>query len=511
MFQMLIAAETPNEPTLWEAYSSSTLGEYLLLIFMIGVALAMLGREQRKLALQPIIFLLLSLFLFCLSTLFSGLGMKEIFSFVAELLLFAAVGRTCFLVVVSALQKMLRWSPEKIYLDLSMAAVYALVLIPVLRKAGVNTTQLLTASAVVSAGLAIATKATLDNIIAGIVVHIHHPFAIGEWIQFDDKREHIGKVKEISWRATTVVTLDAIEVIIPNSKLAEMPLTNFMRPNRYSRRSIYFVCPYSVPPARVHEIVLKAIPGSRGVLETPPPSIVTNLFTDRGIEYWVRFFTELLDIRDGVDGGVRDRIWYALHREGISLPPGVHQVELTESSAESRHAAFQQRTELHEKLLRASSLCMGLSESAFTILAKDSRMCRYLPKEVLIRQDEPGSELFIVSAGTVSVSVKKSDGVSVEVTQLGPGDYFGEMSVLLGDPRSTTVTAISECELLAIGKQAFATAFAESPEIMETVSRTISSRRVELDSHLAQESVPQVKADEAKSLMMKIQKYFGIV
>lgn len=511
MHRLILAAADSAPAPIWGTEFLSTVGEFALLALLIGAALVLLAREQRRLVLLPIVFLFLSASLYVLSMLFSGIGMMSVFGFLAELLLFAAVGRICFVLAVTILQRVLRWSPQKIYLDVCMAVIYVMVLVPVLSKAGLKTSELVTGTTLITAILALAMQSTLGNIFAGIALHLQHPFELGDWIQFDDKREHIGKVKEISWRATTVVTLDSVEVVIPNSKLAEMPLTNFMRPERHSRRSIYFVCPYSVPPARVHEVVLNAIVGARGVVETPAPTIVTNAFTDRGIEYWLRFFTELLDIRDGIDGGVRDRVWYSLNREGITMPPAVHQVELTETSPELNEATARHRLERHEKILQEISLCQGLPETAFQILARESQMRRYLPSEVIIRQDDPGMELFVVSTGTVSVSVMKAGNASVEVTRLGPGDYFGEMSLLLGDPRTTSVTAISECELLVIGKQAFADAFAESPQITATISKTIAARRVELDSRLAQGTARTTQDDEVESLMMKIQKYFGIV
>src|SRR5258708_20344312 len=124
-----------------------------------------------------------------------------------------------------------------------------------------------------------------------MAIQTQRPLEGGSWIKFDDKREHIGKVRKITWGATTAVTLDDVEVIIPNSKLAELPLTNFTKPERWSRRSIYFTCPYSAAPKHVHNTVLAAIRGSWGVLDQPIPSRVTNAFTQRDVEYWLRFLT----------------------------------------------------------------------------------------------------------------------------------------------------------------------------------------------------------------------------
>ena len=481
-----------------------------LFLVMIAVILLLSQREQRRVVVQPIIMMLLSGFLLGLAQLFAGWEMHTTLRLVGEFCLYAAVGHAGFLLVIVALRRAFRWSPQKIYLDIVMAAIYVMIAFPVLSKAGLKTSDLVTSTALITGILALAMQGTLGNIFAGIAIHLHHPFDVGDWIQFNDKREHIGKVKEISWRATTVVTLDSVEVVVPNSKLAEMPLTNFKRPERWSRRSIYFVCPYSVPPAQVHAIVLDAIVGSRGVLTSPAPTIVTNTFTERGIEYWLRFFTEDMDTRDGVDGGVRDRIWYSLDRQGISMPPAVHKVEFTEVSVESKQAMAQNEIQRREGILRGLSLCQGLPESALEIMARESRISRYLPKEVIIRQNDSGSELFVIQAGSVSVSATEGSATtSVVLTRLGPGDFFGEMSLLMGDPRSATVTADSACELLVIDKKVMAAVFASAPDLVNTISNSVASRKENLITRLAETRENEPKGEEI-SVLVKIKKYFGI-
>lgn len=508
LFFLLAADEVAPAPVI-TTFRSSSAGEIAILVLMIVLALAVSPPKYRPLALQPVIFLALGLLMYALDWIFVGFGMHSLFGFLASLFIFACVGRAGFLLIIGILRRLVNWAPQKIYLDVTMGAIYLVVFFQALSNAGLKASDLVTSTAVVTGILALAMQGTLGNIFAGIAIHIHNPFSIGDWIQFDDKREHIGKVKEMSWRATTVVTLDAVEVVVPNSKLAEMPLTNFMRPDLWSRRSVYFVCPYSVPPARVRSIVLQAIEGAKGLKVVPNPTIVTNAFTERGIEYWLRYFIEDLDIRDGIDGGVRDRVWYGLHREGIIMPPAVHNVEMLQVTHESKDALDDREQKRREGILRSLSLWQGLPDQALATLAGQSVINRYLPHEQVIKQHDPGNDLFVVQSGKVKVSVAKPGEAPVELTQLGPGDFFGEMSLFLGAPRSATVTADSECELLVIGKNALAAVLKESPDVAETISRTVESRQTQLASRLAEPS--QDKPTETTStLVSQIKKYFGV-
>ena len=197
-------------------------------------------------------------------------------------------------------------------------------LVVVLWEAGAAAGELFAGSAVLTAVLGFALRDTLGNVVAGLAIHAEHPFEVDDWIQYDTNAAHVGKIVEINWRATKVITLDLAYVIIPNSQLAQASIRNFTKPDPWSRRSLFIVAPYEIPPQRVQSIMLEAVRGSFGVLDSPAPSVVTNNYTERGIEYWVRIFTTEFGQGGRVDGLARDRIFYALARNGIRIPVSTH-------------------------------------------------------------------------------------------------------------------------------------------------------------------------------------------
>ena len=476
---------------------------------LIALLLIALPRERRRQAIQPFVFLVLWGLAFAIEAGFSGTGALEIVAgVIATLFLFTSIGRSCFLLVVAALRSALGLSLDKIFLDILMAIIYLAIGITVLSLGGVAPVELFQGSAIVTLIVGLSLQSTLGNICSGLAIQMQRPFEVGDWIQFDDKREHIGKVREINWRATTAVTLDDVEVIIPNSKLAELPLTNFTKPERWSRRSIYFTCPYSAPPKRVQNIVLEAIRGSWAVLEQPAPSVVTNAFTERGVEYWLRFWTVEFGKRDGVDGEVRDRIWYSLNRAGIAMPIASHEVRLRQVSHESEAESASQEAQSREKLLRAVPLFAGLPAESLVQLAQASRLAPFMANEAIIRQGDEGSELFVVQSGEVAVSVRGNSGQDAELQKLGPGAFFGEMSLLAGDRRAATVRSTTSCELLVIDKPALATVFESAPELVEVISQVVASRIAEKSARLAE--MPAAAAGEKESLVMRAKRYFGI-
>src|SRR2546421_582971 len=112
-------------------------------------------------------------------------------------------------------------APPRIFRDVTQAVVYVIVLMLTLRAVGVEPSSLLTTSALLTAVVGLALQDTLGNMVSGLALQMQRPFQVGDWIQFDPDERQIGKVTEVNWRATTVVTNDLIEVIVPNAHLAK--------------------------------------------------------------------------------------------------------------------------------------------------------------------------------------------------------------------------------------------------------------------------------------------------
>jgi CRP/FNR family transcriptional regulator, cyclic AMP receptor protein len=89
------------------------------------------------------------------------------------------------------------------------------------------------------------------------------------------------------------------------------------------------------------------------------------------------------------------------------------------------------------------------------------QLCRYAKHTVLKRgatlfaKDDPGNSLYAVISGTVKISVSSPDGRNAILNLVGPGELFGEMSVLDGQPRSADATANTNCEIFVIDRRDF--------------------------------------------------------
>src|SRR6185369_7136693 len=146
--------------------------------------------------------------------------------------------------------------------DLTQAVVYVIVVLLTLRLMGVEPTSLLTTSALLTAVIGLALQDTLGNLVSGLALQMQRPFEVGDWIQFDQDPRQVGQVTEVNWRATTLMTSDLVEVIVPNAFLAKAQIRNYSRPSTVSRRSVSVQGPYDESPHRVQDAIARALKGT---------------------------------------------------------------------------------------------------------------------------------------------------------------------------------------------------------------------------------------------------------
>ncbi|MFM1904317.1 MAG: hypothetical protein RLZZ440_2217 [Planctomycetota bacterium] len=481
--------------------------EFVAALAAIGLVTLVLPRGRRRLAAWPLGLLLLAPLPAAVPFLFPDSAEAPAAAILgARFFFLASLLQSALLFVAVAAWERIRPPLPRIFLDVLRWLMVAAAVVAILSAAGVEPGNLFTGSAVVTAVLGFALKDTLGNVFAGLAIHAEHPFEIGDWIQYDGNPSHIGKVTEVNWRATKVITLDEAYVIVPNGQLAQASIRNFTKPDPWSRRSLFVVTPYAVPPQRVQQIILDAIKGSFGVLEHPAPSVVTNAFTERGVEHWVRLFTTQFDKRDRVDGMARDRIWYALARHGIEIPVATHAIRLTPlpPPAPDDQAAVVER--------RAASLAqIGMLEALggdlLRQVATESPERVFAIGEPIIRQNEAGESMFVILSGRVEVTAGDAGGSAVRLAELAAGDFFGEMSLLTGAARVATVTATEETRVVEVSKAVFRQVLEAHPELVTELGRALQRRMAERAQAVA--GIPAAPP-EVQDIFQRIRDFFSL-
>jgi small-conductance mechanosensitive channel len=330
--------------------------------------------------------------------------------------------------------------------------------------------KLLTTSAVGAVVVGFALQDTLGNAFAGLGIQSEKPFRVGHWIRVGDFE---GRVSEVTWRATKLRTKAGNFVVVPNNIIAKEAITNYSEPAVPTRLEIEVGASYLSTPAAVKAAVAEATAQVPRVLKSPPPDALLRAFDGSAITYRVRFWIVDYEFDDEAMDEVRTAVYYAFNRRGIEIPWPI-EVGYSRDWPEPDAATKQGQ---REGILAGVDLLARLSEDQRRAIAGASSIRVYGAGETIVRQDEPGDSMFIVCAGTVAVVLEPG---RKELAQLGPGDYFGEMSLLTGDPRSASVVARGDVSVLELSADIFRTLGAADPQAIEQIGVAAAARRAQL-------------------------------
>jgi len=365
----------------------------------------------------------------------------------------------------------------------------------------VNLGALFTTSAIFGVILGLALQDTLGNFFAGISLQADRPFQVGDVITVGSQR-HTGVVQEITWRAIKIRTFQNHIVLINNSSAAKEPIEVCPREN-LNARLVYFSTLYTDSPAKTIHVVREAVREADNVSDRITPIVRIRNMGDSGVEYELKYWLNDYAKYNDTDALVRQRIWYAFRRAGLNFAFPTRTLHLERKPrpglAEGPGGAITDR-------LAAVDIFAPLSAEETVMLAKASVSHVFAPGELVIRVGDPGSSMFVVHNGRVSVQVTEN-GRPRTVATLSEGDFFGEMALFTGEPRTASVIALEETEVLEIGHEAMKRVFDTNPDLVESLSHIIAERRQGL---VARTEASSADSDESAGLLSAIRRFFGL-
>jgi small-conductance mechanosensitive channel len=415
--------------------------------------------------------------------------------------------------VFRLLLPLMRLHPPRIVGDLVIAAAYAVLAIVHLRAAGLMPGEILATSAVVTAVVAFAMQDTLGNVLGGLALQLDDTIRVGDWLRVD---EVIGRVVDIGWRSTLVETRNWETVVIPNSQLMKgrvMILGQREGQPLQWRRWIHFDVDPSVPPARVIAIAESAIQEAAiaNAARAPLANCVLMGFQDGNLHYALRYWLTDLAADDPTDSAVRVHLFTALQRAGVRVAEPQSTRHIFQENEE--HAQAVHKRELQRRLhaIDGVDLFATLSAEERKALAERLQYAPFAGGDVMTRQGNTSHWLYIVTAGEADSVLELPDGGKRSVGRIAAGGYFGEMGMLTGAPRSTTVVAREDVECYRLDRAAFRDLLLARPEIAEEMSRTMTARASGLAA--VREAASQAGAaaqPTSGELLEKIRRFFGL-
>ena len=382
-----------------------------------------------------------------------------------------------------------------------------------LNAVGVNLASLITTSALVTGALAFSAQETLGNLWGGIALQLEKTCRIGDWVRIDSIT---GQVVGIRWRYMAIATILNETIVIPNSMVMKNRITVVARRGEERTtwlRQVPFVVEFDHPPARViaqveRELAHVSIPF---VASRPAPIVACTAFLQSsGVEYAVAYhLTEPAEYWI-TDSRVRAHVYAALLRQAfkISYPRRIVEVRNDE-----RPGAARRETASRAETLAAMDLFASLTDRERTSLAGELTTTPYVAGDHIFEAGEAADSLYVLAEGKVEIVRERARGGPVKLAALDAPAYFGEMGLLLGQPRIATVVATGDVLCYRLDKRAFDAILQSRPELAGVLARVLADRQAENDATLQaldEKARAQATLSRTQELMRRIQSFFGL-
>lgn len=366
-------------------------------------------------------------------------------------------------------------------------------------------TALLTASTVGLGVVGFALKEPIHNAFSGIAITVQKHFEVNDWLEIPGTNE-IGRVVEINWADLHLVTADEITYIVPTSMFHSQRTKVYTRPEKFFRDELRITLPYHVTTHQGQRILLGAVNQVEEISAIPRRAIVSIAdYTDSGILwrllYWCPDPGRLPTFRYLIHQNILRNLHYA----NIEIPFPVR--ELRRDSSQPRSA---REVGDIDPLIQRVSIFATLTAEELRHLSLSAHNRLAHAGVPLLRQGECGDSLFILREGMLEVRKTLADNSETVVDHIRPGQAFGEMSLLLGEPRSATIVPVGDALVFEITKEAMQPLMQARPDLVRYLAELLAQRQSHSAAKVAAHHASMQQHSLFDQLADRIRQFFSI-
>ncbi len=367
----------------------------------------------------------------------------------------------------------------------------------------VQLAPLFTGSTIIGIVVGLALQDTLGNLFAGIALQADQPFQVGDVVSLSNNVT--GIVETVSWRGVKIRTFQNKLLIISNAVLGKETIEVAAR-NEHNARLVFFNSLYSQSPAKTAQVIRDAVRQVENVSQRKRPIVRIRNLGESGIDWEIKYWCEDYARYNETDAVIRLRIWYAFRRAGLDFAYPTRTLIQQSGGPDETYADALATT---EEQISNVPIFAPLSDKEVTALARLSTHQTYGPGEMIVAEGQPGRSMFVIVRG--SVQVVKGDGPDRrKIGSLKFNDFFGEMSLLTGEPRSATVLADEECEILEIRKAALGPILEANPELVESIAAMIDERNAQAEAEIGEYDSKREREKYKKTVIDSLKSFFGL-
>jgi small-conductance mechanosensitive channel/CRP-like cAMP-binding protein len=326
---------------------------------------------------------------------------------------------------------------------------------------------LLATSGVLAIILGLALQSTLADVFSGIVLNFSRPYRPDDWINLDGGTE--GRVIEMNWRATHVLTGRRDLAIVPNSTIAKSKIVNVSSPSGVHGSTVTVQLSGKTLPLAGIEILERAILNCLLIVSAPTPQIVVKSINAACIEFDVTFFVAELSSTARAQNELFDLIYRHLAASGIELASP----QPLPSRPVGGDQIFREQRSQAETALDLVTIFAALTQPERAAIAAKLAHRFYDEGEILLEPGTVMNSLVVVATGVLSCI---RDETEIEWGRLGPGDHFGEIGLLTGAPSVSKIVALRPVLVYELAKADLTPLLEARPELSQELSRALAQR-----------------------------------
>ncbi len=338
-------------------------------------------------------------------------------------------------------------------------------------------------------------------------------FEVGNWLVVGDKE---GKVVEVNLQGLKLQTEDFNSLFIPSAVLAKEKVIDYGLSTQRHNCVVEMDVNSSVPPDKVKELLVQGISEIQGVSKLPSPQVLIISFGNLWIKYKLTFWIENFSERRKIISKAYNLIWYYFKREEIENPALVYDIYAHIISPEEKARKKSQEILYKKEILKRIRFLSVFTEEALAKVVEKSKKRLFLKGETIVKQDQKGDFLFIVLSGKINLSSKKK-GLNKEFfsTCLGPGDFFGEMSVFIDEESLSTITIEERSECLLLDRESIKNGLITNAAIVQPISEILAEIQAHQKERIEKEldKVENIVSmdQRIKNIALKIKEVFKIL
>jgi small-conductance mechanosensitive channel len=343
-------------------------------------------------------------------------------------------------------------------------------------------------SGVIAIVMGLALQNTLGDVFSGLSLSVEKPYDVGDAVLLEGGVE--GEVIQINWRSTHLRNSENDVVIIPHSSMAKMRIQNHSALTTRYDGSLSVAVDSRNEPVLALKILKQAAMTCSAILTEPPPAVAATEFKDNRVTYTIYFSTSSFASAEEARSQIITQLWKRVR-------PGHH-------ASDAGPIFFFEEEELVDRLSFFEPLS---AEEKKHLRAKVVRR-RFEAGEQLLMQGVRAESIQFILYGVIQVTRQAKDARELKLGRLGPGDSFGKISFLTGEPASETFTALTSGLLLGLCSADLKPILEARPELVESLSHLVASEE-HLIAILGEAAIHRVTIEQT-DILSRIRTFFHL-